>query len=291
MISLTILGVTVAAITGVIFWKQLGVMSGQLQEMKSGSVQTDRLVEKTGSIATNTTTAIEQYKQALAAALKDNRESLAKALAQNDMALNTTIEQNKNSLKASIGQLAAMQKHTEVSERPWLSLEASIASPFTFGADGARVTFQFTVKNSGKSPAVGVFLEPELYTLSLKKNPVAERRRLCSELIKRGPALGETVFPGEVMPMLNGLNLTPRDMAENSAPGGGGLFIYVIACVAYRPPFGEYPQAPYYTGILYDLSRSDPAHPNLSFVIKLGEDVPIQRLRFGPSVVFGTISQ
>ncbi len=63
--------------------------------------------------------------------------------------------------KAGIGAEAAKSAadtaatQLELAERPWISSDIAIASPFVFDKDGGHVTFQFALKNSGHSPNCG----------------------------------------------------------------------------------------------------------------------------------------
>ncbi len=165
----------------------------------------------------------------------------------------------------------------ELSERPWVSADAQIAGPLVFDKQGVHTTLQFILKNTGHSPAVGMLLDSELYIQNpTKVYPTVERKRLCDELIKRGPDLGETLFPGNVRRENWTVNAGQEDVLK-SMKLVHGIVPAVVACIAYRPSFNS--QSHYSTGIIVNLSHFDPVHPNLWFGFTKIENVPIEKLR------------
>src|SRR5260370_3179734 len=153
MSGLTILGVAVAAITGVIFWKQLGVMSDQLAEMKSGGKDTHDLAVAAGKQADDTKALADQAKaqvdkmaesvaktdslikettkQAnstaeLAREAKRSADIADSELKHNKTALDATVGQNREALKATLDQgQKALNTSIDaqlLDQRPWVGL-------------------------------------------------------------------------------------------------------------------------------------------------------------------------
>ena len=119
--------------------KQWEVMKGQLEQMKGGSAQTDRLIEKADSIAKTMVASNVQQKAAMNETMRQNRDALAKTIAQSKTALDASIESSR------------------FDQRAWLS----IAGVQTTGGNITNGKFTFksvtiVIRNTGKTPAIDV---------------------------------------------------------------------------------------------------------------------------------------
>lgn len=196
----------------------------------------------------------------------------------------------KKSAEAADRQSQTSARQLELAERPWVFANVAVASPLIFDANGAHITLRFIFKNTGHSPAVGVWVDPEFYAMyPTRPHPIDERRRLCNEIIQRSPGAGDTVFPGADTVQDITINMNKEDMDRSAKALGGFLQAAVIVCIAYRPTFRD--DARYYTGMIYDIGRLDPAHPAIFLSFKAGENVPMQNLHFAISAVAGVIAQ
>ncbi|HSB12956.1 MAG TPA: hypothetical protein VLE22_00775, partial [Bryobacteraceae bacterium] len=76
-------------------------------------------------------------------------------------------------------QLSLMRMQFESADRPWLVIDASVATPLTIDDAAAHVGFDFLVTNTGRSPAQNIWIRPELVPSVLLMNSTAKQRRNC----------------------------------------------------------------------------------------------------------------
>ena len=118
---------------------QWWVTLGQLEEMRSDSKQTDRLIEETKKLA-------KAAKEAADAAVESNRlgrASLTATLAQGQRALKTSIETSR------------------LDQRPWITFARfSLSSEL---GEGKEIYVESWVQNTGKTPAVDQAGQSALY--------------------------------------------------------------------------------------------------------------------------------
>lgn len=127
----------------------------QWREMVGGGTQTDQIINAANGIKTAQGQLVSDNKQVLA----DNRQALSDVLRENSEELAKALRQNRDALKAqttaSDGQLAAIEKQTEISERPWIAVyDSAMVGPLTISSAGEVSTvIHLTAKNLGKTPA------------------------------------------------------------------------------------------------------------------------------------------
>jgi hypothetical protein len=134
-------------------------------------------------------------------------------------------------------QAVAAEAQTKVArddQRPWISLAVEPASSLHYlSTDFAQISLEFTVKNEGKSPAINVFLEPQLITSTPDRSaPLAEQARLIAEL-KAKPddelsVNAAIMFPGQTLKRIDRISMTDIDKARA---------LYVAAAPTLRNPF------------------------------------------------------
>jgi hypothetical protein len=164
-------------------------------------------------------------------------------------------------------------RQLELSQRPWISVDAFIASPLTFTAGGAaQVTLKFAIRNAGSTPAKGLSVRPEMYIASRdNQDPVMERSKVCEENRTRGAGAEGTLFPKGEFTKLVTFYGDAKDIV-NESNRTGSFSPAVIVCANYRSTFDD--RSGYTTGIIYYLRRIDPSHPGTYFRMKNGVEVP-----------------
>ena len=149
MICLTALIVIVGGL-------QWHVMSGQLEQMKSGSAQTDRLIDKADSIAKSMTTAIQQNqvaidkaadanRRAIDASDSENRRIVESSTAQSKKALDASIEHSKSALDFSI-------EASRLDQRAWIG----VTKIDSIIEHDKSTEISVHIRNTGKTPAIDV---------------------------------------------------------------------------------------------------------------------------------------
>lgn len=147
----------------------------------------------------------------------------------------------RNATTAATRAANTAARQLELTERPWVFVKgAKVVSPLTFDKDGAHVTFEVVVRNSGLSPAVNVEIEPRLYLLSKSKNNSIDA--LCDAASYVGEALHGMMLPPDTdsQPKMITVGLGTQELAAD--PGyrhSGILAITPFICVLYRPSFRD----------------------------------------------------
>jgi hypothetical protein len=88
-------------------------------------------------------------------------------------------------------------------QRPWVSFDLrqiTLVSGISYDVVGARFTIRFVLKNTGRTPAAGVWIDAFVYSLGQNApSPTVKRAELLAEDKKRVslPPWGVTIFPGD----------------------------------------------------------------------------------------------
>jgi hypothetical protein len=140
----------------------------------------------------------------------------------------------------------------ELAQRPWLSIvDARVLSDLTFGQNGGQVTFGFTIKNSGNSPAVDVWVGPELYLPDDTGSWETELRRTCTDPQEAKPSQpenGAVIFPNISTPFKIGTSMSNKDMDKGRLARSDLVAVVPMVCITYRSTFNR---RIYHTGITY----------------------------------------
>jgi hypothetical protein len=187
-----------------------------------------------------------------------------------------------------------MNRQLQFTERPWISLEGfTVESPLTFDTGGGgAITIGFDIKNTGQSPAIMGFWQPDLFLqFGETPSPVRMRDRMCNVAELRSTKvtdqrIAETWFPGPGLHKSININFTPDDVS-NALKIPNQLFpnlprmkdfdyIYpdFVVCVAYRSSFTD---AQYHTGYILRLLRSN---PDIPYIPPLkSREIPVNELK------------
>ncbi len=285
------------------------ILKNQLQEMRGSGTQTDKIINAANLIEdhqkqmmTDNKQALEDNRNALNASLKENRTELSKVLGQNREALKLSGEQSKAALDATIkaageqsalmnAQLVAVQKQTEVSERPWLSVEVTSENGMQFvNGEQAVVALKLTIKNVGKSIAKQVQADAKLFPTSagmpFALDAATHQRELCDHPTI-APLGTFDVFPTDhpVERVLDISAIPPTIAAAQLVIAGTSprrfVGFYVVGCVSYRYSFGtEFHQ----TRFAYHLIGPRTPSPNGGFLILSDGTLLIEGFEVGVNV-------
>jgi len=157
--------------------------------------------------------------------------------------------------KAAESAANTAREEMELSQRPWLVVKATIASPLTYDKEGGHIMLHYAIVNVGHNPAIGVNIWPEFYVANGKKaDPIIERRRLCKELEARQS--GETIYPGQPFEINEQFSMSRADIDESTRAFGYAILLTsVVDCVNYHSNFSN---QPYSVGDSYDLRAAAP---------------------------------
>jgi hypothetical protein len=167
----------------------------------------------------------------------------------------------------------AIARQLELSQRPWVSINAIIASPLTYDSEGAaEVTLKLAIRNVGSTPAKGLSVEPKMFIASLgEQDPVMVRSRVCEENRTRGAGKDGTLFPTAELAKLVTFHTDAKEILRESNRTGSFSPAFVI-CASYRSTFDD--RSRYTTGTIYYLRRIDPARPGMFVRMTNGMEIP-----------------
>lgn len=146
-------------------------------------------------------------------------------------------------------------------QRPWLTVEIEPSGPIRWPNGGLEVSYKLTIKNIGKSPALGV---THLESVVLDRNASLATQQ--KEIQKSVSMVGSTFGAANIMPddkrqMIFTMQVRPEDVERAAAPwtGEGGPKLVtpvLIGSVEYRTGFDD---QPHHTGFIYEIGFWDPA--------------------------------
>jgi len=153
------------------------------------------------------------------------------------------------------GQWKVMERQADITEtqllasrRPWVDVDISIAGDWDYGAQGATINVRYKTKNYGTTPAVGVYISPNiiLWTGGGGIDVIAEQNKIC-EMGQRNPPInaigGEVLFPGQESTENSGFHLSKEGIEKslvafaNVSKNFTFIFPHIIGCVSYRSTF------------------------------------------------------
>lgn len=178
-------------------------------------------------------------------------------------------------------------------QRPWVSPDIALTSGLKQDANGISLTLQFILKNTGKSPALNVWVSYEIYPSFGEGVDIIGQQKTLSERERQRPirdgGWGLTLFPGDKIPLsitttLGNADIQRWDTFMSKMGATAYKFlppITLIGCVDYKFVFGpEHHQ----TGFILDLHAIKHDLPGASFAIpKFTGEFPVNELRLGYS--------
>lgn len=174
--------------------------------------------------------------------------------------------------------------------RPWVSVDALPVGGLSWDVNGASATFQFQMKNSGRTPAQNVWVHARFAVLTGDPRKIQEQ--LCSPLLSQPrKAFGFTIFPSEMNTLNIGLTMPHAELqahydnfTKNFGHEWKTFSAVLVGCVDYMPSFSE---THYQTGFIYTLHRRDPMHPHVHFMLEHEKSLTMDLLGFEKEFFFG----
>jgi hypothetical protein len=268
----------VLAIVGIIalciYNGQLSVMKGQLKQMQSSGQQTDQTIVLLRQQATDTH-ALAEAAKAQADQAKAQTDKMAESLSKSDelireasaqakaaqdsvklateesarsgsrtekqlTILQDQVAASRDQASAALNAGLAIQRQTEISERPWLSVEATADRLAFVNGQQAVLVLKLSIKNVGKSIAKNVEIDAKMFAVApgmpIAVEAPAKQRELC-EHPKFPQVFSTDLFPSD-HPVERELNISvlPSDIAaQSSSADNSRSFVgfYVVGCVNY----------------------------------------------------------
>jgi hypothetical protein len=254
-----------------------GAICFQWYEMHTGGADTTKIANAADGIKTAQAQLVADNKTVLG----DNRTALADVLKENREELAIVLERNREAADAQTatlnGQLTAMQKQTEVAERPWIKITPKIIEPLTFdvmrnAGPVATMTTENIIENVGQSVALNVLSWEDVMPLDpdgSSRTARARQDQWCGahRHIQNGEMSGSVLFPHS--PSVERMGMGPLMTKVNEAAAKnvllpGKVSFVLVGCISYRSSF-EPPTNPshqtrfiYWLGIPYDWGGFQP---------------------------------
>jgi hypothetical protein len=175
---------------------------------------------------------------------------------------------NEKAAEAAKSAAETAASQLELTDRPWVTIDASITAPLTYDGKTVQIAFSFIPKNIGHSPAQNVSIVPKLIPAFMGDDVREEQKRVCdgAAQINNGfPAY--VLFPEEPYSQPIGLDLPIEtiNLHWGKLPPGmeapGIIPIAIIGCVDYT-----YTTSPkhHQTGFAFDVLTKDGRLPQKS---------------------------
>jgi hypothetical protein len=172
------------------------------------------------------------------------------------------------SIRAARASVSAAEKSNRgnrdiflATERPWVAVEYTAGGPLTYDANGLRITVRFRVRNTGKSPARGVWIDPVLAAPAIgidTFNPRALHHARLADLKTRTLVpFGYTLFPGERISQDYTMSIDAKEVKRITqlVPF---LYLMVYGAVSYGFVYDE---TTHLTSFAFDVKRDPSRNP------------------------------
>ncbi len=165
---------------------------------------------------------------------------------------------------AAADQARTSASQLELTERPWVTIETTLASGMMQDAHGAVMILKVTYRNTGNTPAAGIVLAPVLYAeQSFDEDFPSKRTEVCQAAMKASGA-GEFLFPNTAITDTRIVRIQRNEVDAGLRLYRENFFSAVlVVCAGYRQTFQK--TARYYTGIIYSFDHVFPVDRSLPF--------------------------
>ena len=159
--------------------------------------------------------------------------------------LQNQVEASRAQAQAAFRSADAIAQQTEISERPWLTVEAEPGSDlFYVNGKQAGMTFRFTIRNLGRSIAKNVHFKIKFASTRPIGIPIAVESARTQQETCDSPTAQDLAF--DVFPTGNPIireistSVSPSDIEANKASTSENsdfIGFYVVGCITYSASF------------------------------------------------------
>jgi hypothetical protein len=224
----------IGIVTAFIYWNQLRVMSGQLEQMKGGSAQTDRIIAAAEGIRGSVEAANVQNAKALEQTLAISKSGMESSAVQSKAALDAGIEASRNDQRAWVGPTSFALPECVQDNRP------------VFIAEGCEGRFGANVVNAGKTIArkYTARVEAAIWPADAPFIPFYE---------EVGAQSTSVIFPGMSVTNYSGGLMKGFNAAQVDGVKRGSVMVYFFGKLTYQDIFGKSHQTTFCVYVARDL--------------------------------------
>jgi hypothetical protein len=183
-----------------------------------------------------------------------------------------------------------LRETLEINQRPWLAISAApIGDVEISDEDGLSSVIEYSLKNSGRTPAVGATIEDDLYVGGGAFDVPDAQRKACSreqvKLKNDDLGVGYSVFPDDIVKSQNTLSATQEQIKGAVAINDAfqraikiprdktALNIWIVGCVNYYFTFGDERKA-HKTGFALQVTRDN----QIGYIRATDKHVPLNQV-------------
>jgi hypothetical protein len=167
----------------------------------------------------------------------------------------------------------------ELPERPWVDAQVEIGGPMTFNVNGAIITTNLKLLNSGHSPALSTAVWAVPVDPFIDNPNESQLRKSTCDTAAVMLTGGFSLFPGRPFEQSIGVTIPPGQLAKHVPPHPLDIVNpLVIICIAYKPTFTS--KAVYHTSYIMELFRKTDNAGKYSAFFPIGKDVRADHLFF-----------
>ncbi len=250
----------------VVGYFQWSVMNGQLGEMKSASADTKQLVTAAKQQAADTAALVLQTREQvnrtneLAERMKEQADQTKIIASEAKIQAAATLRTAEAASKSA----DTGQRQLDLSERPWLTVTATMRENPTFNPLGLLTMVNLSITNVGHTPAALVLSDARLILddfryddddyFAFEKTSDALREAMCHDLFLNFTPTksGATLFPGGKASDNVAIGLNDKQVKHESDSGHTVVLPVLITCTAYHSTFSD---EKYWVSNMYELGE------------------------------------
>ena len=245
-VFITIVIAGIGAMQACIYHGQLGVMGGQLEQMRQSGGQTDKLIcLYQQQLAQLTKQVGDTHELAVQA---KNQANATRSVANNALAQANATDKVANASRDAV-QVSIDALHT--AHRPWVSVvdnSVSVIQPISFDStNGAHAKISFSLKNVGNSPALKVTMSPviRIGTMNMLLETTAAHCGDLASMAELSKEIGSFLIPGQsnkVDIARDGTWYIPQGLPKFLIPGikRSPTAVLLEICISYRDEFEKF---------------------------------------------------
>jgi hypothetical protein len=178
-----------------------------------------------------------------------------------------------NQTKAMIAQGETSLRQFEITDRPWLMADISLASPLTFDSQGGHLTFKVAVKNVGRSVAVNMTINAKMVIPNPAQDiygiVATEHAYVCRGI--NSEIASYALFPERSHIQEISFGLVPQEMEQGRLGGSAFFYLFFVGCVDYQ--FSGH-EGHHQTGFSYQVINTGGGN----IAVRVGENVSREHL-------------
>lgn len=179
-----------------------------------------------------------------------------------------------------------MEKQLELTDRPWLAVDAVLNSPLTFDDQGGHLGFVIAARNIGRSVAINATINAEIVIPAFVGNfwatVIEKQKRLCKNV--RSDVMAYAIFPEHHYSSDITFGIPQEDISGGKIGESNIIQMYIVGCVDYQ--FSGHEQH-HQTGFVWEIMHTNADQITSPLPIDSSQNYPLEHLVLRKMIVGG----